>query len=389
MNLKLLFSLIFFVAVTFAQDSSEECEDCLPLAEVCDVEACQLPSCRCSSTNIPGDLLPRDTPQFVVVTFDEAINVINIMTYRDILFGRTNSNGCQAGATFYVNHEYTDYSLVNEIYNNGFEVALQSISRQTSQAYWAGATYETMVLEYAQQRSQMAHFANIPFDAIQGMRIPFLQMAGNASFDMMSKHGFLYDHTWPTIAFSNPGLWPYTLDYASTQDCINPPCPTASIPRPWVLPIVSWIDLMGFPCTSLDACFAFPDREDENAWYEFILTNFERHYLSTRAPFPLAVTQGFLTAYPAVQGAVIRFLNLVNSLNDAFMVNASEVIEWLKEPTPVNEYRSKACRTFIPTTCPLIGCGPYEAEHNGMLYWLQLCNVCPRVYPWLGNPLGQ
>lgn len=33
------------------------------LAKDCDVELCKLPDCRCSSTNIPGDLLPRDTPQ--------------------------------------------------------------------------------------------------------------------------------------------------------------------------------------------------------------------------------------------------------------------------------------------------------------------------------------
>lgn len=33
-------------------------------AEVCNQDAaCELPDCRCSSTNIPGGLLPRDTPQ--------------------------------------------------------------------------------------------------------------------------------------------------------------------------------------------------------------------------------------------------------------------------------------------------------------------------------------
>lgn len=33
------------------------------LAEACDAEACQLPDCRCSSTDIPGGLAARDTPQ--------------------------------------------------------------------------------------------------------------------------------------------------------------------------------------------------------------------------------------------------------------------------------------------------------------------------------------
>lgn len=35
----------------------------LPLGQPCDPEACQLPDCRCSTTDIPGGLDPRDTPQ--------------------------------------------------------------------------------------------------------------------------------------------------------------------------------------------------------------------------------------------------------------------------------------------------------------------------------------
>lgn len=49
-----------FVLVTLAVAS--EAEE-LPLAEQCDEELCKLPNCRCSSTNIPGGLEARDTPQ--------------------------------------------------------------------------------------------------------------------------------------------------------------------------------------------------------------------------------------------------------------------------------------------------------------------------------------
>lgn len=69
-------------------------------------------------------------------------------------------------------------------------------------------------------------------------------------------------------------------------------------------------------------CFLFsPDREDEEAWYRFILTNFERHYLGSRAPFGFFIHEWYLSTYPAVYRAMERFLNLVNSLNDAFMVS--------------------------------------------------------------------
>ena len=106
--------------------------------------------------------------QFVTVTFDDAVNVINIETYRSFLNNRLNKNGCPIGATFYVNHEYTNYQLVNELYNQGYEIALHSITHKTPQTYWAEATVEDMRKEFGDQRAQMAHFANIPINAIQG-----------------------------------------------------------------------------------------------------------------------------------------------------------------------------------------------------------------------------
>ncbi|XP_075986206.1 chitin deacetylase 8-like [Anticarsia gemmatalis] len=385
MKWALVFSLLF-VALAFAD---EDCEDCLPLAETCDVEVCKLPDCRCSITDIPGGLLPRNTPQFVTVTFDDGVNTRNIITYRASLYNRKNQNGCPAGATFFVNHEYTDYTVINELYNRGFEIALHSISHQTPQSYWAEASYEDMVKEFADQKRQMAHFGNIHVDTIKGIRIPFLQMTGNASFQMMANHGFTYDCSWPTVSFTDPALWPYTLDYASEQDCIVPPCPTASIPGTWVMPMVTWTDLAGFPCSMVDACFSPPSLTDENAWYNFILTNFERHYKGNRAPFPFFIHEAFFDANPAVLRAFIRFLNLINSLPDVFMVNAQEVLDWVKNPVPISEYRQQPCRRLVPTSCRARSCGPYTAAHNNLAYWMQVCSVCPRVYPWLGNPLGQ
>lgn len=35
----------------------------ISLAEPCNPVACQLPECRCSTTDIPGGLAARDTPQ--------------------------------------------------------------------------------------------------------------------------------------------------------------------------------------------------------------------------------------------------------------------------------------------------------------------------------------
>ena len=106
--------------------------------------------------------------QFVTITFNGGVNVRNVETYREILYGRQNSNGCPAGVTFYVTHEYTNYQLVNQLYNQGYEIALNSISHRTPSDFWADADYNVIKEEIADQRFQISHFANIPFDSIKG-----------------------------------------------------------------------------------------------------------------------------------------------------------------------------------------------------------------------------
>ncbi|CAH1641770.1 unnamed protein product [Spodoptera littoralis] len=359
----------------------------LPLAEKCNEELCKLPNCRCSSTNIPGGFRPRDTPQFITLTFDDAVNVRNMATYREILYNRKNANGCPIGTTFYVSHEYSNYHLINELYNQGFEIALHSITHRTPTEFWAAASYKDLKEEIADQKELIAHFANIPQESIRGVRIPFLQLAGNTSYQVMADHGLEYDSSWPTSEILNPGLWPYTLDYASIQDCPVPPCPTASIPKPWVQPMLSFRDTMGFPCAMADSCFFTPVVTDVDAWYKLFIRNFERQYFGNRAPFGFYLHEWYLESQPGVKAAYIKFLDTVTRLSDVFLVNHGEVLDWVKNPVPLNEYMKKPCRSFTPTNCAMRSCHAFE-PNNRKNYWFDICTNCPRLYPWVGNPLG-
>lgn len=98
----------------------------------------------------------------------------------------------------------------------------------------------------------LAHFANIPIDEIYGMRMPFLQLAGDNTYIAMVAAGLKYDSSWASKI--EPGLWPYTLNYASIQECMIGSCPTSSIPA-WVQPILNWKDATGLTCAFLDACY--------------------------------------------------------------------------------------------------------------------------------------
>lgn len=220
----------------------------------CDPSQCQLPDCRCSSTDIPGLLSPADTPQFVVLTFDDAVTVSNIDFYRRAFTGRLNANQCPVSATFFVSHEYTNYQLVHELYANGHEIALHSISHNATTDYWRAASVQTLSEEFGGEREMVAHFANIPKEDIRGIRLPFLQLSGEASFEMMTEQGLTYDYSWPTIHHRAPGMWPYSLDYATRQDCVIGPCPVDSYDNVWVMPMISWTDEANIFCSMVDTC---------------------------------------------------------------------------------------------------------------------------------------
>lgn len=76
-----------------------------------------------------GGIPVERTPQIVLLTFDDAVNDLNKPLYTDLFEnGRKNPNGCPITATFYVSHEWTDYSQVQNLYVDGHEMASHTIS---------------------------------------------------------------------------------------------------------------------------------------------------------------------------------------------------------------------------------------------------------------------
>lgn len=61
-------------------------------------------------------------------------------------------------------------------------------------------------------------FANVRMEDLRGMRVPFLRVGWNRQFLMMKEFGFVYDSSM-VAPFSNPPLWPYTLDFKMPHAC--------------------------------------------------------------------------------------------------------------------------------------------------------------------------
>ena len=64
---------------------------------------------------------------------------------KERIFPKTykNPNGCPIHGTFYVSHEYTNYAMINKLWNQGHEISVHSITKRKPESWWEGnATIE-------------------------------------------------------------------------------------------------------------------------------------------------------------------------------------------------------------------------------------------------------
>lgn len=125
-------------------------------------------------------------------------------------------------------------------------------SKNSLVSYWTTATPSQLEEEFAGQREIISKFANINKDDISGARTPFLQLAGNNSFEAYINAGLKYDNSWPSLTARK--LFPYTLDHVSNQQCLVGKCPKETFPGFFVVPISNIIGFQGKQCNALLAC---------------------------------------------------------------------------------------------------------------------------------------
>jgi len=106
-------------------------------------------------------------------------------------------------------------------------MAVLSFSHQASQAYWKNISYTDLVKDVLSLKMKLIANGIRP---VLGYRAPFLQTAGDTTFQVLSENGFRYDSTLP-MRKSAEQWWPYTLDYGvRAGDCLFPPCPKCKCP---------------------------------------------------------------------------------------------------------------------------------------------------------------
>ncbi|KAL1441060.1 hypothetical protein MTO96_008810 [Rhipicephalus appendiculatus] len=164
---------------------------------MCDPRECRSrDNCACMGTKPPENLNVSDMPQFVMLTFDDAIDERNMAFYRQLLEPgrrRNRANGCNMAATFFVSAGHTDYSYVHELRSVGSEVAIHSITHRDNLTYWRTLDVAGWEAEFVGGRNLLRDYAMIPAEDMIGARAPYLESGNGSAYTMMRQNGFVYD----------------------------------------------------------------------------------------------------------------------------------------------------------------------------------------------------
>lgn len=291
---------------------------------------CNLPSCFCHGVNTPNNLLLSEIPQLVYLTIDGTFSQYVYDRYVEMMYNKYNPNGCPVKGTLFVKGTPYLTGLLQDLVNNGAEIALQG----TKDSYQSDQElHDDIVL----QQNHM-HNYNIP---ATGWKSPGLKPYGNGQYDILQTLGLLYDAT--LSASGTAKQWPYTLDFGYDEPCGIQECPTANFPGLWEMPSNSIVDYLGqYPCVYADGCMFNPPTAADTE--NFLWDNLMQHYTSNKAPFALRLRQLWFThpAYAANMQGVNDFIDRLATLNDVYLVSASDVITWMQDPVKVQDITATA-----------------------------------------------
>ena len=310
-------------------------------------KTCFLSDCYCfSNITVPGNLTRSKMPQLVVFAFSGAINIDVFGYFRHFFQSeRTNANGCPISATLFVQSRYTNFTMVNDLYRMGFEIAGYSLSGHPMYSYWKNATKKVMEYEIIENRKGLSKKASIPLSEIRGWRTPHLLPVGNVQFQVLQEEGFEYDSSLYFIRRkpSDAYITPATLHYGWPFKCERNRCPDSNYTL-WEVPAVSYLDYkQQYPCIHIDGCINLP--QNENEAFQLIWNNFYDYYRDRKLPFVVNMKAIWLNTDFHFR-AMERFIYSLLHMDDVYVVTMHQLVQWMKNPLNVEQ--------MIHTDCPKV-----------------------------------
>ncbi|CAG0923134.1 unnamed protein product, partial [Notodromas monacha] len=346
-----------------------------------------------------------DVLQLVILSFDDAMTWELYRDFYAVLFNedRKNPDGCPIRGSFFLQHDYTNYSLVHDLWRMGHELGSHSMTHKVPAESWADMPLEEYTKEMVGLRLVTEEYARIPPGQITGVRAPFLQMNGNNYTQMIRDNGFTYDASRPTRQQMDTGIWPYTYDFVYQEnlflDCPIPPCPSDAFPGIWQVPINDLNDTKGIECAMLDQCSGRPESEAEAL--ELLGANFYRHYNGNRTPFNLFThASWFQGDWTHNFDALQKWIDEVLTMGDVYIVPARTAVAFMKEPidselASVGAGPLYTCGGVIPNRDCRLGppCDYCDPTGKGSARLpaeviMAVCGNCPPCFPTPDDPIG-
>ncbi|TPX62779.1 hypothetical protein SpCBS45565_g06943 [Spizellomyces sp. 'palustris'] len=352
----------------------------------CDPTVCKLPNCFCPDRMPPGGLSVSNTPQFVLLTFDDAVNTITYPLSTAVTTSK-NPNGCRMDATYYVSTMYTDYHLVQMLKAAGHEIAVHTMTHPGN----AGLD------EIDGCRKALKAFSGV--DGMTGFRAPYLQY-NMSTYQALQDLNIRYDCSNPADPRTAP--WPFTYDNGFPYICETGDCDyTRKFPGLWEIPMYALVD----QSTGME--YTVMDPPGTPAFLMQLLQyNFKLHWESTRTPMGLWLHPAWFLQDPdndrvALLNSFIQWTRDYTN-NQVWYITVEELVGWMQNPVGLDKIG-----TSPAVQCPEQAVGPVTKEacngrddnQNGQIdegltircnlgmYSSDTCFFCPVENPSPSNPV--
>ncbi|KAI8825603.1 uncharacterized protein EV422DRAFT_513491, partial [Fimicolochytrium jonesii] len=295
----------------------------------CDPTICKLPNCFCPTKSPAGGLAVSNTPQFILLTFDDAVQVISHPLAEKAASSK-NPNGCRIPATFFVSNTYTNYHMVQMLHGAGHEIALHTMSHIGNPT----------TPEIDGCRKALNAYAGIPLADMKGFRAPFLEY-NMTTYAALRDLGLQWDCSNPV---DPPGqmTWPYTLDEGFPVECNTGTCDyTARFPGLWEIPMNTLMD----PATG--TALSSMDPPGDPAFLQNLFRhNFKLHWENGRLPFGVWLHAAWFLEDPVNDRMAIltEFFDWARSYtnNAVWFVTPTQLLTWLQNPIGLDAMQSSS-----------------------------------------------
>jgi peptidoglycan/xylan/chitin deacetylase (PgdA/CDA1 family) len=319
----------------------------------------------------------------VLITFDDAVTTGSYAVCQSVLTNHVNPNGTPIQATFYINTDWNDYRLAQQLYAQGHELAIHTMTHTTA----TNTDIATWRREIYGCRKALSDLAQIPLEEIVGFRAPGLDY-NHFSFLALAEAGLEYD---ASVLEDLGGLsldgstmiWPYTLDSGLAQNAYKPP-PQTPFPGLFEVPLWRTFGFDGKPVSTMD----FP-AGTSNEILDIFKLNLENRYFGNRAPMGLFMhaTAGYAGSlgepgYGWRIDLLNEFIRWAKSNPDfgsnVWFVSTHAAVEYMRNPVALTAVTSfppfVTTQKTIPPISGVVTCVWTSA-------YFRTCGECPPVYP--------